>query len=546
MNNRDIANAFKLTASLMELHGENAFRIRSYRNAYNTLRKYEQPLVDMEQSNIAAIAGIGKSSAEKIKQLSDTGRMDRLELYREKTPKGIQDLLSIRGLGPAKVRTIWRELGIESPGELLYACNENRLIEASGFGLKTQSDVKQKIEYFLESQGKWLYARIEPVILELINKLESLEPKFKVEAVGEFARRCPVINDIVLIGQGITQEDVARQKDVVIENSGTELKCIYKETAPFILHCCQEAEYASRRFELTGSAEFTEAIDVVSNAASDEEIFEAAGLPYIIPEMRESPDVFERVAGSETYIKVEDLSGIVHNHSTYSDGLNTLREMSEYVRDSGYAYFGISDHSKTAVYANGLPVDRVMQQWDEIDALNMELAPFRIFKGIESDILSDGRLDYEDDILSQFDFVVASVHSGLKMDEKKATSRILKAIENPYTDILGHPTGRLLLSRKGYPLDHMQIIDACAEFGVAIELNANPLRLDMDYEWIPYAMEKGVWISINPDAHSREGIHNVRFGVLAARKGGLITSQCLNALSVEKFAQWLSSRRRFD
>ena len=538
----------------MELHGENAFRIRSYRNAYNALRKFEVPLDEMGESEIVAIQGIGKSSAEKIDQLINTGRMDRLEHYREKTPQGIQDLLSIRGLGPGKVRTIWRDLGIESPGELLYACNENRLIEAHGFGMKTQSDVKQKIEYFLESRGKWLYARIEPVVLELITKLESVDAQIRVEAVGEIARRCPVVNEVVLIGKGISAEEVARAEGVVVKESGLPgtgtfkesgpLSGIFNASTPFILHCCGDQEYETRRFELTCTPDFFNAVGITANAASDEEIFATAGLPYVIPEMRESADVFERVAGRDDYIQVEDLKGIVHNHSTYSDGLNTLREMSEYVRDSGYGYFGISDHSKTAVYANGLPVDRVMQQWDEIDALNLELAPFRIFKGIESDILSDGRLDYEDEILSQFDFVVASVHSGLKMDEKKATSRILKAIENPYTDMLGHLTGRLLLSRKGYPLDHMQIIDACAEYGVAIELNANPLRLDMDYEWIPYATEKGVLISINPDAHSREGIHNVRFGVLAARKGGLLTSQCLNALPAEKFAQWLSSRRR--
>jgi len=544
MNNKDIANAFKLTAALMELHGENAFRFRSYRNAYNALRKYERSLSEMDMDEIVNIPGIGKSSAEKIDELIRTDRMNRLENYRDKTPQGVQDLLSIRGLGPGKVRTIWKDLGIESPGELLYACNENRLIEARGFGMKTQSDVKQKIEYYLESRGKWLFARIEPVVLEIIGHLESLGTNVTAEAVGELARKCPVVNEVVLIVTGAADEDIAQLEHITIQNSGITMKCTYGDTTPFTLHRCEGAEYAKRRFELTGSLEFIEAIEIPARASSDEEIFIAAGLPYIIPEMRESRDVFERVRPRKEYITVEDLKGIVHNHSTYSDGLHTLREMSEYVRDSGYKYFGISDHSKSAVYANGLSVDRVMQQSDEIDALNLEMAPFRIFKGIESDILSNGDLDYEDEVLGQFDFVVASVHSGLKMDERKATHRIMRAIENPYTDMLGHLTGRLLLSRKGYPLDHMQIIDACAEYGVAIELNANPLRLDMDHEWIPYALEKGVWISINPDAHSREGIHNVRFGVLAARKGGLVTGQCLNALSVDKFSQWLASRRR--
>ena len=206
-------------------------------------------------------------------------------------------------------------------------------------------------------------------------------------------------------------------------------------------------------------------------------------------------------------------------------------------------YFGISDHSKTSVYANGLGVNRVEQQHAEIDMLNEELAPFRIFKGIESDILADGSLDYDDNVLASFDFIVASIHSGLKMDEAKATRRLITAIENPYTDILGHPTGRLLLAREGYPIDHKSVIDACAANGVAIELNANPLRLDLDYTWIPYALEQGVMIAINPDAHSREGIHNIRFGVYSARKGGLTTEMCLNALDADGFARWLETRK---
>ncbi len=543
MNNKEIASAFQLTAALMELHGENKFRTRSYHNAYSMLRKYDRPLDEMDHDEIMAISGIGKSSAAKIEELIKTGRMHRLEHYREITPKGIQDLLGIRGLGPGKVRTIWKQLGVESPGELLYACNENRLIEVSGFGMKTQSDLKQKIEYYLESRGKWLYARIEPVVLEIMELLESIKDNAHVECVGELARKCPVVNEVILLARGVNEADLDEFEDIAYDRDSSAIKCMYKETVPFTLHLCSEDGFTIRKFELTGSTEFVKAVDIPLQPASEEEIFSTAGLPYVIPEMRESPDVLDHVVVRTEYITVEDLKGIIHNHSTYSDGLHSLREMSEYVRDSGYSYFGISDHSKTAVYANGLPVDRVLQQWDEIDALNLELAPFQVFKGIESDILSDGRLDYEDDILGQFDFVVASVHSGLKMDELKATSRIIKAIENPYTDILGHPTSRLLLSRKGYPLDHIQIIDACAEYGVAIELNANPLRLDMDYEWIPYAMQKGVWISINPDAHSREGIHNVRFGVFAARKGGLLVTRCLNALSRDEFASWLAARR---
>jgi DNA polymerase (family 10) len=251
----------------------------------------------------------------------------------------------------------------------------------------------------------------------------------------------------------------------------------------------------------------------------------------------------ELQVSDEPLIEFSDLRGILHNHTTYSDGLHSLREMAEHAKKLGYEYLGICDHSRSAGYAQGLSNERVLQQMQEIDALNAELAPFRIFKGIESDILSDGSLDYETDMLSRFDFVVASVHSTLNMTEEKAMQRLIKAIENPYTRILGHPTGRLLLVRKGYPVNHRYLIDACAANGVSIELNAHPFRLDIDWTHIPYAMEKGVLISINPDAHEKEGYHDMYYGTLAARKGGLTRSLTLNAKTLAEFESWLSLKR---
>jgi DNA polymerase (family 10) len=271
----------------------------------------------------------------------------------------------------------------------------------------------------------------------------------------------------------------------------------------------------------------------------------ALGIQYIVPELREGLNEVDAATTNSIpdLIEYSDIRGSLHNHSTYSDGHNTLREMAEYCKGMGLEYLGICDHSKSAFYANGLSVERIRQQHAEIDHLNSELEPFRIFKGIESDILSDGSLDYTDDILGEFDFVVASIHSNLRMDIDKATSRIITAVSNPFTTILGHPTGRLLLAREGYPVDHKAVIDACADHGVVIELNAHPYRLDLDWRWIRYAISKGVKISVNPDAHSTAGFHDMYYGVCAGRKGFLSSSDTLNCYSLDDIDAFFRARK---
>jgi DNA polymerase (family 10) len=242
-------------------------------------------------------------------------------------------------------------------------------------------------------------------------------------------------------------------------------------------------------------------------------------------------------------IETADLKGILHNHSTYSDGIHSLEEMAKACRDLGYEYLGICDHSKSAQYAGGLSIEKVIEQQEDILRLNTSMAPFKIFSGIESDILADGSLDYPDEILQRFDFIVASVHSGLRMDKEKATARLLKAIENPYTTILGHPTGRLLLSREGYPLDFEKILHSCAEHGVVVELNAHPYRLDLDWRWIDYAVSLGLQISINPDAHSTEGYADMYYGVCVARKGGLTPTNTFNTKNLTEITEWFKKRK---
>lgn len=544
ISNKDIARTFNLLASLMELHGENAFKAKAYSSAYLTLRKWEKPLLEMPDDALDQIPGVGASVISKIRELRDTGRVDALEKLKAITPEGVQQLLTIKGLGPKKVKVIWDELKVESPAELLYACNENRLIKLSGFGLKTQEDLKQKIAYFLDSQDSYLYGNIEAEMSELLNILQKAFPGHKVSWAGAYATLSPVIPCIECLSAPPVEVNAIAEIDKVAITAHEAHGLItfqYDERLKITIHTCAVDDYPHEWSRLTWNDALFEKVKAKFSASSDPaSLLADAGYPALPVELydKEGVDQLTPVYW-DNLVTEKDIRGIIHNHSTYSDGMNTLEEMSLYVRDKGYEYFVICDHSRSAFYANGLQPERVLQQIEEIDQLNTRLAPFKVFKGIESDILGDGSLDYEEDILKRFDLIVASVHSNLNMDEDKAMMRLIRAIENPYTRILGHPTGRLLLARQGYPIDHRKIIDACASNGVVIELNANSLRLDIDYKWLDYCMEKNVLVAINPDAHSRPQVDYVKYGVYAARKGGLKRDYCLNGYSLEKFEQWL-------
>ncbi len=538
MNNKQIASRFDLLAKLMELHDENPFKIRSYANAYLSLRKLEGDLHTMPEEELSAIKGIGSAITEKIQELLSTGEMKTLRSFQDITPEGVQQLLMIKGLGPKKVKQIWKEIGIGSPGELLYACNENRLIHYKGFGEKAQEEIKHRIEYFMDAQGKFLYAHVHGHAEDLAQEIKKKFPKNQVSLCGDVRRMMPEVCGIEII------TDIAGHDFVygLLEPSEDETWTYH--ALPVYIYFVSKPDFTRELFARSCSEGFLEQFgDKELAAQSEEEIFSLKGIHYVPAECRESDtDLQGWKGGIPDLITEHDIRGIVHNHSTYSDGLHSLKDMSDYVRQSGCEYFVISDHSKSAGYAGGLQVEKLEQQWREIDALNEGFGPsFRVYKGIESDILADGSLDYEDDILAKFEIVIASVHSILNMDENKATARLIKAIENPYTKILGHPTGRLLLARPGYPLDHKKIIDACAANHVVIELNANPQRLDLDWTWIPYCMDKGVMIAVNPDAHSKESVHYIKYGVAAARKGGLTKSMCLNTKSLSEFHQWVTS-----
>ncbi len=553
MTNKEIAKVFSELASIMELHDENPFKIKSYASAYRILRNHEQPLADMTRAELEGIKGVGKAIAEKIEDLLKTGSFPALDEYLQKTPAGVVEMLRIKGFGPKKIQVIWHDMGIETVGELLYACLENRLTEYKGFGEKTQNELRRACEYYLAGRGKMHFAQAESHAIAVLEILIDLWPDYHFELAGDIARHEDVVTQINIVVAGAVPPDTALLPDSlkIVEKIAEGVTLENEQGVQAHVHFVVPDELGNTLLHLNADEAFITAIksaypDFEAVAAESEEILFATNkVPYIAPELRHLPEVYLPILGGKpapVLVEMTDIRGVLHTHTNYSDGANTLRDMATRARDLGYGYIGITDHSQAAFYANGLKLDRLEQQWAEIDALNIELAPFRIFKGIECDILADGALDYDDATLARFDFIIASVHSNLRMDEAKATERILRAIEHPRTCILGHPTGRLLLSRPGYPLQHTTIIDACAKHNVAIELNANPYRLDLDFRHIPYALECGVRIAINPDAHSREGIHDIKYGLLAARKGGLTAATCLNSLTADAFDVWLKKR----
>ena len=556
MDNYQIAENFSLLSKLTDIHAENNFKAKSYSIAAFNIEKLPQQLSETPREKIAFIKGIGESSAKKIIELLETGSLKVLQELIEKTPLGVIEMLNIKGIGPKKISTIWKEMEIESIGELLYACKENRLKLYKGFGEKTQQNVIDTIEFYLSNQGSNLYPQVEVVEPQITAYLQKLFGNENIYLTGGFKRQMEIIEELEYVVKSTIADikpkfETANPPELLEENidnllykllNGLKLR-LYAATENFEKKC----------FFTAGSSEFVNAFvfnypDVDFSTASisdDSAVFKAAGINYIPFSLRETPEIIDRAKASALpqLIQPEDIRGIIHSHSNWSDGNNTLEEMAKAAKEQGFEYLVISDHSKSAFYAQGLSEERIQAQHEQVDALNSKLKGFKIFKSVESDILYDGSLDYSNAVLATFDLVIASVHSILKMTEERAMQRLITAIENPYTTILGHMTGRLLLSRKGYPIDHKKIIDACAANNVVIELNAHPSRLDIDWRHIDYALQKNVLISIDPDAHSIEGFKDTRYGVLAAQKAMVTKEQNLSSMGLVEFEKLLQTAK---
>ena len=552
MHNDAISDNFSLLSKLIDIHGDDSFKAKSYGSAAFTIDKLPMQLSELTAEKIFSIKGIGQTTGKKILEQLETGRMAALDEYILKTPVGVLELLNIKGLGPKKIATVWKELGIESVGELLYACDENRLTLYKGFGEKTQQNIKDSIQFYMASQGSYLYGQIENFAVAFTQRMATAFPANTFEITGDFNRQMEVIHKLEWVTDATIEKlsDFFTTKDYEVKTTGNTLWAKGAENVSLEFHCEANGKVAisfqrncSPEFLAAWQAKFGETIP--TTIANEEQLFNLHSVPYIPVCYRETAKAIDEGTAYKLpkLITVSDIKGIIHTHSDWSDGRDTIDNMAKHAIAKGYEYLVISDHSQSAFYASGLYPDKVKAQHELINELNEKYKPFKIFKSIESDILNDGKLDYADDVLASFDLVIASVHSNLKMTEEKAMMRLMNAIKNPYTTILGHMTGRLLLSRNGYPVDHEAVIAACAENHVAIELNAHSRRLDMDWRHIAKAINAGVLISIDPDSHAAEAFSDVRYGILVAQKAGLTAKQNLSSFSLNEFETFLEQQR---
>jgi DNA polymerase (family 10) len=571
MTKQEVSEILDEIATLLELKGENPFKSRAYANASRTIAALDMDLGEAVRSGaLKEVKGIGVALFEKITELVTTGKLAYYDELKASVPAGLIEMIRIPGLGPKRAKAIFDQLGVSTLGELEYACNENRLLKLAGFGPKMQEKILQGIQYVRKQKGQFHYpvaAREAKLLYKVLKAHKSVK---RIAIAGSLRRRKEVVKDIDLLvsadRSGPVMEAFTSLPEVeeVIAKGGTKSSIRLQSGINADLRVVSDAEFPYALHHFTGSKEHNVAMrgraqrlgfkmneyglfkgEKLIPCKNEEEIFSKLGLAFIPPELRE--DMGEIAAAESRHlpelVEAGDIKGIFHNHTVYSDGNATLKEMVEAARSAGYGYIGISDHSRSAHYANGLEIERVYKQQKEIDSLQKEYKDITIFKGIECDILPDGSLDYPDEVLASFNFVIVSIHSKFKMTEVEMTKRILKAIKNPYVTILGHPTGRLLLTREAYPVDMRKIIQAAADCGVVMELNANPMRLDLDWRLGPLAVEKGVPVSINPDAHSIEGIGDVQYGLGIARKGWLTRESVFNTKSAAEMKKILSQRR---
>ena len=582
MNKDQVAEVLVGIATLLELKGENPFKSRAYENAARAIEGLSEPLDKMvAEERLGDIKGIGEGIQKKITELVTTGKLAYYEELKAATPPGLVAMLDIPGLGPKKIKVLHDELGIEGVEELERACQGGKIAGLKGFGEKTQTNILEGIARRRAYASRHLISeallRAEP----LLEALRSHPDVIRCSAAGSLRRNREIIGDIDLLASSKAPAEVIEFFTSqpgglkVLAKGETKASVLLEGGIQSDLRVVSDAEYSSALMYFTGSKEHNivmrqRAIDrglrlneyglfrskeetrdpkLLVKCKTEEEIFEKLGLHYVPPEMRE--DMGEIAAAEKgalpRLIEWTDLKGSLHNHSTWSDGHQQPAEIAKAMSELGLAYWGITDHSKSSFQANGLDAARVRQQLKEIAAINAQLAKegtsFRLLTGSEVDILKDGKLDFPDDVLAELDVVIASIHQSFSQTEAETTKRLIGAAQNPYVHILGHLTGRLLLEREPYKVDQRAVIDACAETGTWIELNAHPRRFDMDWRLWPYARSKGVKCAINCDGHRLEHVGFLRLGAGIARKGWLTKEDVVNTLPLDKLRKELGRKR---
>ncbi len=558
--------------TFLELKGENPFRCQAYHNAARAIAQLEGDLGEwIEQKRLTEIPGIGKDLAQKIETLYKTGRLEQYEELRREIPAGLLELLRVPGLGPKKAKALYDNLGIDSLSKLRQACQEGRVAKLRGFGEKTQQKILEGLAFLDKTGKRVLLAEAEYLADRICGELRKLKEIIRIQACGSLRRRKETVGDLdilvssnhpkIVMDKFVSLPEVIQvtahgetKSSVVLENGlNCDLRVVSDEQFPFALHYftgSKEHNIAMRaraqQFGLKLNEYGLEGEKGAIRAKDEADIFHALKLDYIPPELRENTGEIEAAAEHRLPKLVEwkDLHGTFHCHTDWSDGRNSLEEMAEAAREMGWQYLGIADHSQSLGVARGLDPDRVRQQFAEIDRLNKKWKDFRILKGTECDVLPDGRLDYPDELLEQFDYVVISVHSHFNMSKEEMTRRIVRAMQHPKVTMLGHATGRLLLRRDGYPLDLDQVLKIAAENKVMIEINGQPDRMELDWVHVKHAKSLGVMLVLNPDAHSTTELRYVRYALDVARRGWLEKSNVLNSRTLAHVLQLFKKRHK--
>jgi DNA polymerase (family 10) len=567
MDKHEIAGILNNIGMLLEISGESFFKSRAYYDAARTIELLDEELEALiKEDRLKDIKGFGKALTQKISELVATGRLEYYEKLKESIPPGLIDMLRIQGLGPKKIKTIYENLGITTIGELKYACLENRLTRLPGFGEKTQAKVLQGIDNLRKYAGQYYYFHAMQLAKQLKESLQDSGLIIRCSEGGSLRRKKETVKDIDILASSDKVQEVMKIftnhpfVEQVASKGDTKSSVFLKDGIAADLRIVGDDQYPYALHHFTGSKEHNTALRHIAKqqgikvneyglfkgeklikCTTEEEIFKVFGMCYIPPELRENNGELEaaRKGRIPELINSKDIRGVFHVHTNYSDGSNTVEDLVKACIERGYSYLGISDHSQTAYYAGGLRSDDIKRQHEEIDRLASKYPGFLILKGIELDILPDGSLDYDDEVLSSFDFTIASVHSSFNLDEGRMTERVIRAMKNKYVTILGHPTGRILLSREPFKIDMNEIIKTAAKEDVILEINANPHRLDLDWRYCKAAKEEGCRFVISPDAHRIDGIDDMIYGINVARKGWLTGKDVINALEGDQLQKLL-------